>query len=349
MRILHLSQTPCAGAIHALSTAIADYSLAESRWCGRSGEAAGIQFAEPDFTWFDTEVFPALAEADVLVLHNYLGLDTQPLLDFAEARRKDLRVVGMFHSHPSHCNLDLLERGFLCFAVAQFQACLLPACRPVRNVIRWDRADWPTAAPRDPERGAALRLGFSFTTRAAQAGSMHEAGWWDTKGYEVTLPVLEALEGEGLIELVRIEGVRHDMALRLKAECDVLLDEVVTGSYHRTTLEGLALGKPTLCSLTPEVFALATKAAGADFFPAVIARLERSPEWPEHFGLEEALRWLAARGPDGCAELGRHGRDWMIRYWHPRDIAREFVEVCASTPTVDEILGLKEVRHGSSE
>jgi glycosyltransferase involved in cell wall biosynthesis len=57
------------------------------------------------------------------------------------------------------------------------------------------------------------------------------------------------------VELVLIEGRSHQEALRLKASCDIAIDQIGdkggTG-YGVNSLETLSMGIPTLTSFTPE-------------------------------------------------------------------------------------------------
>ena len=130
------------------------------------------------------------------------------------------------------------------------------------------------------------------------------------------------------------EGIRYDSCMDGKAQCDILLDEVVTGSYHRSTLEGLALGVPTAVNLSPEVHGVLLRAAGANDVPVVHATIET---------LADRLSWLVEMDEVKRRRLGNRGRDWMVRHWHPRDIAQEFCRALAGMPSFgDVVAGNKE-------
>ena len=323
MKILHISRTPCAGAIEALSSAINDHTEHESAWVG-SSDVGSLSFNSPDLSWCHTGVYPLLYDADVLVLHNYIGVQEQPIRDFLDGM-PEKRVVGFFHSHPDHCNMTLAKAGYPIFVPAQFQALLHPGSIPARQVIRFDRADWPKWQP--AENGA-VRIGYAPTVHIPQSGEKPAATWYDSKGYPETIKILEEVEAASdRVELVIIDGVRYDMAIRLKARCDIFIDEVVTGSYHRNTLEAMAMGVPAVCQLDPEILSVVAGVTGSCNFPILYSTLET---------LKGDLLAYADRPEADRLRLGEKAKAWMGRYWAPGDIARGFCETIEGVSEVTD-------------
>jgi hypothetical protein len=286
-----------------------------------------LSFRPPDLAWSSTRHYGALYDSDVLILHNYIGVQEQPIADFPRSM-PEKKVVGFFHSHPQHCNMQLAEQGFPIVTPAQFQALLHKGSHPIRQVIRYDRGDWPKW---EPAEGGAIRIGYAPTSHYPQTEKHPLAGWYDSKGYPQTIEILEEVERrDSRVELVVIDGVRHDMALRLKARCDIFIDEVVTGSYHRNALEALAMGIPTISMVDPEVLGVVEKVTGCrDWFPFLHSKLDT---------LEEDLLGFAKRPEGDRLKMGEDARAWMLRYWQPRDIAEEFCEFLKSVPRVSEVM-----------
>jgi hypothetical protein len=75
------------------------------------------------------------------------------------------------------------------------------------------------------------------------------------KGTARIIEVCREMERRHGVELVLIEGRSHAEALRLKATCDIAIDQIGdkggTG-YGVNSLETLSMGIPTLTSFTPE-------------------------------------------------------------------------------------------------
>jgi hypothetical protein len=71
----------------------------------------------------------------------------------------------------------------------------------------------------------------------------HAANHRGAKGTEFIIDAVDRLRAEGeAVELVLIEGVPNDEALRMIAACDIYLDQLVA-AYALATIEGMALGK----------------------------------------------------------------------------------------------------------
>jgi hypothetical protein len=67
------------------------------------------------------------------------------------------------------------------------------------------------------------------------------------KGTKYVLQAVERLQAEGeQIELRLVQGVPNTEVLRLFAQADVVLDQLVGGFYGYTALEAMALGKPVI-------------------------------------------------------------------------------------------------------
>lgn len=119
------------------------------------------------------------------------------------------------------------------------------------------------------------------------------------KGTRWIAPVLEKLEAEGLIALVRSEQVSHDQVPGLMGACDIFVDQIGMGILGVAALEAMATGAAVVTDPGPE----ALQAYG-EAVPLV-------PVDPE--SLEQALRDLAADA-SRRAELGRAGREFVVRH-----------------------------------
>lgn len=331
MKIVHCSMTPCAGAIVDLSDAINDYTEHTSRVINNGGKVNNLVFGE-DLTWASTQIFPTLARADAVVFHQTLSPQTAPGRDFLDGDPAK-KVAAFYHSHPDACNKTAADMGLPVFTVAQYQSLLWENSTPVRNVIRWDRADFPIrdeerAKREDPDK---IWIGYGPTFRQSQKDAKPGSSeWYHSKGFDVTMPILNAIDKKHeCVEVMIFEGVRYDSMIRGKAQCDIWIDEVVTGSYHRSTLEALALGIPTIVNISPAVHGVITRAAGANDIPIVQATIE---------DLEEKLDWLVEMKAHQRRKMGNDAQAWMHRHWHPRDIAREFCEKLEECPTYGEVV-----------
>lgn len=211
-----------------------------------------------------------------------------------------------FHSEPRLTDYDYYTGVSL--VVAQYQATLpeYSHAYPIRNII--DFVDNPQYGFREVPT---IRIAYS------PSSSLKKSKWAD-KGYTETVGILNRLkEVHPAITIDVISGTTLEDSIARKAKASIVIDECVTGSYHRSALEGLALGKVTIAHLNPDVEAMFKKVSGSDFVPIRNVKIE---------GLYSELERLI-RMDDymKLVEEGRRNREWMYNHWHPKAIVDEYV------------------------
>lgn len=215
----------------------------------------------------------------------------------------------MYHSEPFMVDLKVPEHVTK-MVIAQYHANLFEFkdCNVVRNII-----DFKTDIY-NPKEINKIKIGYSPSNK----GSF---GAWHNKGYEQTKKILEELKAEykDKIEYDIITDVPLEECLRRKSECNIIIDEVVTGSYHRSGLEGLALGKLTICNLSPGVQNILMNATGSETIPFYPANIDN---------LKIRLRNLIEDdGVYTINNIGDENRKWMEQYWSPEKIINEFLKL----------------------
>jgi glycosyltransferase involved in cell wall biosynthesis len=128
--------------------------------------------------------------------------------------------------------------------------------------------------------------------------------------------VLRACEGLDL-ELRIVEGVRHDEALALYREADIVVDQLNSGWYGLLAIECLALGKPVVTSLRDEGRRLTEAAYGLEV-PLVDASAET---------LRARLAELTEAGPEEWRRLGEASRAYAERVHDIERVADGLVEL----------------------
>lgn len=132
-----------------------------------------------------------------------------------------------------------------------------------------------------------------------------------TKGTDLILAGLERLRAEGLeFELRLLEGVPHDRVRGELADADVLVDNVIAGSYGIVSLEAMACGKVAVANLSEDL-----RAAHPDV-PVVDAN-------PDTFA--DTMR-LLIRDPERRQALAARGRPFVERVHDADVIAGRLVE-----------------------
>ena len=111
------------------------------------------------------------------------------------------------------------------------------------------------------------------------------------KGTPAILEALDALRGQYDFELVLVQNMSHEEAMRIYRRADLVIDQVLAGWYGGLAVEVMAMGKPVLCYLREADFGNVPAAMVADLpirnvrpthlAPDIAAALDRRAEWPE--------------------------------------------------------------------
>ncbi|MBT9492882.1 MAG: hypothetical protein IV107_11175 [Paucibacter sp.] len=322
MKILHLSHTPLVGAPGQICAALREQGL-DARWAVLKPENyAGLSF-QLDWRWDQhREEILAFAEvADLIHLHNYIDLDCNDFapLNFRQLWAQGKPMVRHFHSNPAliarymgKTEQDVLNCPLPKLVIAQYQERFFSGAHVVPNIVA--RAPAP-----NNRSGKPLRVGYAPSNfRSARVSR------WDTKGYPETIKTLKrtqaSLRARGIaLELDVITQVPHLECIARKANCDVFIDDLVTGSYHLNTLESLSQGCTTLTHLDGRIQTVLTELLKRSDFPALDVRLENLQPVLEHF----------AHQPELARALGVESRQWMQEHWSPSKMATHFIAAYA--------------------
>ena len=69
------------------------------------------------------------------------------------------------------------------------------------------------------------------------------------KGTSYVLDAIDRLRKKYEFDFILLEGIPHANVILKMSEADILIDQLIIGAFGTTTLEGMALGKPTVCYL----------------------------------------------------------------------------------------------------
>jgi len=238
-------------------------------------------------------------DADVIHFNNTYWLTDKP-------------AVIHYHSEPSWKGLQL-DCPYKKLVNAQYHATLpeYADCEPVRQVINFDKPEYNMIKS---DRGV-VKFGYSPTSRV-------KVGQWHDKGYEQTIAILAELKAERGWDYDIIEGVNINECIQRKRNCTIIIDECVTGSYHRSGLEALALGKPTVSYLSQPVIDMFLKSSGRHGVPFFSVKIE---------GLKDGLiRLITDFMPRISTEIGFYNRFWAAQHWHPADVVQEYINAYQS-------------------
>ena len=323
MQILHLALTPLVGAPTRICRALALHEGVSARFAVLdTGVGAYDRMVfDTDLQWTKArdEIIELARTADVIHLHNYLDLDSTQFapIDLKKLWREGRPMVRHFHSAPDAVAQQMhttAQAVFNCpipkLVIAQFHARYYPTAKIVPNIVFCDNPNQATKLPAGP-----LRIGYAPTRFNSGRASR-----WNTKGYRETTKLLKTLVKKAAVKSIDIqidiiEQVNHAECLQRKSACHIVIDDLVTGSYHLNTLESLASGSVCLTHMDRATQQAVIDLTGRSDFPAISVGLEDA----------EAVLLDLASNRQLVDAIGEHSAQWMRKHWAPVDMARHFL------------------------
>jgi hypothetical protein len=314
VRIVHFSITPLAGAPIRLVQALQrhanyDVSLVDlDRWGRYDHDMVHVE--NPART------LELARTADIIHLHNYLDYQSKEFdpVNFDALRKEGKAFIRQFHSHPELVAQamqggasELLSSPIPSLVIAQFQERFYPNARVVPNIIPQDSMIYsPGAEPSSHD------IFFSPTSVLSAWDDR-----WNTKGTPETLELMKQVARKTGCTIKCMTNSTFQEAIAEKRRARVVIDDLITGSYHLSGLEGLSLGKPVFSFLDGRTQRVLGEIAGTETCPFVNLRLEDSFDVLLHL-LEH---------PEEAVAIGEAGRKWIERYWSDHILVQHFVDV----------------------
>jgi len=222
-----------------------------------------------------------LQESDLWHVHNYLV----PQLIVTKKQQK---VIAQFHSLPRLGNWkQLMDFADRCYTIKQPNQEKEYKLKGLPNIIDPDEY-------RPVRRRMPIKIAFAPSNRMPIGNPA-------SKGYNEVRTILDGVARKRDVEIVWIEGQWYEKNLQMKQQSHILIDDVVTGNWHRTSLEGACLGCVVL-----------NKVMKAPFLYATLATLE------------ERLLWLVDN-PSVLNDFQERSRLWVLQHWHAMDRIKEYI------------------------
>jgi hypothetical protein len=324
LRIISYATTPVAGVPEILARAITARTphSAHCVWATNT-YGNGVEFeGGVEWTKSPAEATALIEAADLIIVHNgKIDPGHRWLLE-----RKP--VVTMAHNYLWNVDTAFIDRGYPGVVVAQYQATLaeFSGWQPVPNPVPlWEERFQPGS------KGPTIDICYTPSGAHERYASNHRL-YWHAKGFETTHRVLDLLSRRYGITAysTRHSQISHAASLNLKRKAHIVIDECVTGSYHRNSLEGLAAGCVVVNGLgiRPEIMEMFRRCSNlTGDSPFVYATLET---------LERTLLRLIESGCSNLQVIGARNRSWMETHWDFAEQWRQFW-----MPVIDRALGGK--------
>lgn len=321
MKIVHFSISPLAGA--PINTVLAlrrnttdDVRLIDLHRWGKFEH--DVVFNE------DLETAVELTNnADVIHFHNYLTLDSQEFLpiNFRDLQKKGKKIIIQYHSAPDLISKttgtsinDITSPEIPSLVIAQFQERFYPNSKVIPNFISSMVYDIKPSDEQIKKDG----IFYSPTNKLpAFSKKFYEHVRWNTKGYYEVIDILKKMHKKQGVEFTVCRKKPFQDTLIEKWNNSIVIDDLITGSYHLTGLEGLAMAKMVLAYMDKRTESVLKEISGSDVNPFINIRLE---------DLYTTLSYLI-ENKDKCLIIGEESGRWIKQYWNEKDMAQKYMDV----------------------
>lgn len=309
LNIVSYATTPVAGVPKILSQCITDRTPHQCRTVWATNHYGnGVRF-DSDVEWsrHPNKAADLLQAADLVIVHN----------GRIDPRHTDLfkkkPVITLAHNYMWNVNQQFVTQGYPGLVVAQYQAALeeFKGWSAVPNPVPLWQPDFSIG-----EKDETISIAYTPSGRHEKYNPNHRL-YWHSKGYNTTMAILQRLAEQYGVKLHTTASgqVSFKKSLEMKQHSHIVIDECVTGSYHRNSLEGLAAGAVV-------VNGLGLRDDIHQVFQHCIDDSAKTPfETSGLDTLEQVLIELIKKGRQHLVEKGQENWHWMQKHW---DFSRQW-------------------------
>lgn len=319
MLIVHISYTPLAGSPIRIVNAINKYTTLNARLINLNPSLYGNRIFQEDLIWEKDkeEALELISKADIIHFHHWMELNNNKFhIDFKKITKKNCKLIRMFHSNINIVSYNgkytniIINDPFTKLVIAQHQERTYFDLNKIPKII-------PNIVPINDEDYRPLNMNnekpiifYSYTFNNSGFSSR-----WDTKGYSEVSNLLN--EFKNIANIQKITNAPFFECLKLKRQSDIVIDDIMTGNYHLTSLEALSQGKPVLSYLDNRTQYILRELTGAEELPFVNVKVEEAK-----YVLKELCENKKLRD-----EIGAYSRRWMEKYYNDKDLIKIYVQV----------------------
>ncbi len=312
--IVHISLTPLAGAPIRIVDALNKYTDFSCRLINFNPDCYGRRTFPEDLIWQKEKdlCIELIKNADIIHFHHHIDLENNIFnINFKDFAKSECKFLKHFHSNKSFIIKTRKYQNF-----KNINAIVIAHC-PERTFLSY--IPIPNIIPINnkllvPQKTNNKKVKVVFSTSSKK--SMYEDRW-QTKGYKEVHPLLIKLSKKLGFDYQLIENIPYEDAMRIKQNADIIVGDIVTGSYHLTELEGLSQGKCVLTKLDPRTVLNCASVLKCNEIPFINTNIKT---------LETILKILI-ENEKLRKEIGQYSRYWIEKYYDDKILVQNFVEV----------------------
>jgi hypothetical protein len=226
---------------------------------------------------------------------------------------RNVHKIVQYHSEPDKDKVNLnVGANFHTLVLNQYH-CTLDEYKNCDYIVRnFFSNDQPVIF------NQSIKIGYypSVTTRVNK--------YYD-KGYMETCDILNSLRK--LYPHITIDirtGISYEECITHKRDCHIIIDECKTGSFHKTTIEGLKLGCVVITHINDTLVKKHQQLYGR-ILPVINSDI---------FSLKQALTSLITKGKGYIEKIAIENMNEFNRYWNESVVCDEYFDI------YDTILGI---------
>lgn len=152
----------------------------------------------------------------------------------------------------------------------------------------------------------------NFVFRKHKPVVVHAPTSPEIKGTQYILKAVEDLKHHFDFEFILVQGKSHDEARKIYQQADIVLDELLCGSYGILAIESMAMGKPVITYINEHI---------RETYPAELPLVSANP-----LTVKEVLKNLLTDW-DLRVQLGKQGRAYVEKHHDVKAIANQFLNL----------------------
>jgi hypothetical protein len=225
------------------------------------------------------------------------------IIDLNTINKKiNLKTIIQYHSEPIKVQLNVKTNIKL---VLNQYHCLLKEyenCHIVRNFFSYDKLI---------HFNKKIKIGY-------YPSIIKEQNIYYDKGYNETKKILDKIKSKfNEIEIEIMYNISYDECINRKSSCHITIDECKTGSFHKSTIEGIMTGSIVFVYISPELEKKHLELYNKNL-PVVNTPINL---------LEEELENYIILGKEKLEEIAIENRNEFISYWNDKIIYDEFYNI----------------------
>ena len=141
---------------------------------------------------------------------------------------------------------------------------------------------------------------------------LHAPSEKNLKGTSYVLKAISNLTKYYRFKFMLLTGVSHKKVLQILPKADIVIDQLIIGSYGVFAIEAMAFGKPVICYIREDLL---------NKFPSELPIVNANPDT-----IERKLKELI-ESPKLRREIGIKSRKFVEKYHHPKVVAKKLIDM----------------------